>query len=335
MKQTFLDHKIEVIVFLVIGILITILGLVRVDYTLTSPAVNNDVSNFIEIESEYESDGSFHTTSVFVIRKMTSLQYIVGKYVNTVNVRENPEYYDNVDLDDLTLMGYLSKDDSLANSLVVGITNAQKEIVYESFDTVYLTYTILEKDTLQLRDKVISVDGKEPSVGVEEAVCGEESEFIILRDDEQFTFNILYKEQEDGSCIFGFTMRKLTEIISSEVAYKIVEDSTGGSSGGLMQSLYIFNQLTEKDYSLGLKIAGTGTINVLGEVGPIGGIEQKIITAHHNGIDIFFVPHLSDSEHDNYIKALAVFETLNTNMKLVPVTTFADALAYLQARVVD
>mgnify|MGYP001017574266 FL=1 len=48
-------------------------------------------------------------------------------------------------------------------------------------------------------------------------------------------------------------------------------------------------------------------------------------------MDIFFVPHLSDSENDNYIKALTIYNKLDTDMILVPVSSFEEALNYLLA----
>ena len=96
-----------------------------------------------------------------------------------------------------------------------------------------------------------------------------------------------------------------------------------------MQALFVYNELIETDLAQGLKVAGTGTISLDGSVGYIGGIEQKIITASINNIDIFFVPHLSDSHNDNYIEALKVYNTLETDMILVGITSFQDAVDYL------
>ena len=147
------------------------------------------------------------------------------------------------------------------------------------------------------------------------------------------TFRIKRKDisndPDNPDCLFGIRLNRYTEIISSEITYTLVETNTGGSSGGLLQALYIYNQITEFDITRGLKIAGTGTLSVEGKVGPIGGIQQKILTSHYNNIDIFFVPHFTSKEGDNYIDALKVYNTLNTKMVLVPVTTFQDALDYL------
>ena len=56
---------------------------------------------------------------------------------------------------------------------------------------------------------------------------------------------------------------------------KINSHEIGGPSAGLMFTLEIYNQLVEEDLTKGREIAGTGTINEKGEVGPIGGINQK------------------------------------------------------------
>ena len=42
-----------------------------------------------------------------------------------------------------------------------------------------------------------------------------------------------------------------------------------------MFTLEIYNQLVDEDLTRGHEIAGTGTINEKGEIGPIGGIQQK------------------------------------------------------------
>lgn len=93
-----------------------------------------------------------------------------------------------------------------------------------------------------------------------------------------------------------------------------------------MQSLFIYNQLTSFDHTLGLKIGGTGTIKVDGTVGAIGGIDQKIYTSAMNNVDIFFAP-LAGNNYDNALKA---FEHTNSDMIIVGVDTFDDAVNYLQ-----
>ncbi|MFG2244833.1 PDZ domain-containing protein [Spirillospora sp. NPDC048823] len=64
----------------------------------------------------------------------------------------------------------------------------------------------------------------------------------------------------------------------------------GGPSAGLMFSLAIIDKLTPGTLTQGKFIAGTGTITPDGEVGPIGGIQQKMVAARKAGATIFLTP---------------------------------------------
>nr|WP_240963003.1 PDZ domain-containing protein [Antrihabitans stalactiti] len=64
----------------------------------------------------------------------------------------------------------------------------------------------------------------------------------------------------------------------------------GGPSAGLMFSLAVVDKLSTGELSGGEFIAGTGTINSCGEVGPIGGIPYKMIAARDAGASTFLVP---------------------------------------------
>ena len=60
---------------------------------------------------------------------------------------------------------------------------------------------------------------------------------------------------------------------------KIDLDDIGGPSAGLMFTLGIIDKLKPEDLTGGKVIAGTGTIDDEGNVGPIGGIPQKLVGA--------------------------------------------------------
>ncbi|WP_019634650.1 YlbL family protein [Actinomadura atramentaria] len=64
----------------------------------------------------------------------------------------------------------------------------------------------------------------------------------------------------------------------------------GGPSAGLMFSLAILDKLTPGSLTGGKFIAGTGTIDPAGNVGPIGGIQQKMIAARDAGATVFLTP---------------------------------------------
>jgi PDZ domain-containing protein len=68
-----------------------------------------------------------------------------------------------------------------------------------------------------------------------------------------------------------------------------VED-VGGPSAGLMLTLGILDLVGDQDLTGGALIAGTGTIDVEGKVGPIGGIALKMVAARDIDADLFLVP---------------------------------------------
>lgn len=64
----------------------------------------------------------------------------------------------------------------------------------------------------------------------------------------------------------------------------------GGPSAGLMFSLAVVDKLTTGDLSDSKFIAGTGSIEIDGKVGPIGGITHKMLAAREAGATVFLVP---------------------------------------------
>lgn len=105
---------------------------------------------------------------------------------------------------------------------------------------------------------------------------------------------------------------------------EFADTQIGGPSAGLMFTLEIYNQLTPGDLSKGYRIAGTGTMSEDGSVGPIGGVQFKIVASEREHADIFFVPE------DNYKEAKAKADEIKSRMKLVPVKQVGDALDYLE-----
>jgi len=95
----------------------------------------------------------------------------------------------------------------------------------------------------------------------------------------------------------------------------------GGPSAGLMMALGIIDELTEKDLTAGQIIAGTGTINSLGQVGPIGGIRQKLAGAKDNGVQLFLAP----IDNCDSVKTAKY-----KNMPVVAVATLAEAVKAIE-----
>ncbi|MDX3852549.1 PDZ domain-containing protein [Streptomyces sp. AK02-01A] len=90
----------------------------------------------------------------------------------------------------------------------------------------------------------------------------------------------------------------------------------GGPSAGLMFALGIVDKLTPGALTGGKFVAGTGTIDDGGKVGPIGGIEMKLVGARGAGAEYFLTP-------DENCAAAA--SDIPSGLTLVRVKTIADA----------
>jgi PDZ domain-containing protein len=82
----------------------------------------------------------------------------------------------------------------------------------------------------------------------------------------------------------------LTETYTFPFKVTVSVGDVGGPSAGLMFSLGIYDKITGAALTGGRFVAGTGTITPQGQVGPIGGIQQKMIAARDAGATLFFVP---------------------------------------------
>jgi PDZ domain-containing protein len=71
---------------------------------------------------------------------------------------------------------------------------------------------------------------------------------------------------------------------------KVDAGEIGGPSAGLLMALTVYDLADQGDLAAGRIIAGTGTIDALGNVGPVGGVEQKVDAAVDAGAQIFLAP---------------------------------------------
>jgi len=105
-------------------------------------------------------------------------------------------------------------------------------------------------------------------------------------------------------------------------SFKIDPGNIGGPSAGLMFALGIIDKLDPADLTGGLIIAGTGTIDEEGRVGPIGGVPQKLVGARRANATVFLTPA------DNCAEAVA---NAVPDLIRVKVATLDDALDALRA----
>ncbi|MGH8900138.1 MAG: PDZ domain-containing protein [Egibacteraceae bacterium] len=124
--------------------------------------------------------------------------------------------------------------------------------------------------------------------------------------------------------ILGIEPRTLNERIDLPVPVKVDSGGIGGPSAGLMIALTVFDKVDPVDLANGRRIAGTGTIALGGgEVGPIGGIEQKVLAAASQRIDVFVAPGVQLAEAREALPP-------TSPMEVIGVRTFDEAVDALK-----
>jgi Lon-like protease len=109
----------------------------------------------------------------------------------------------------------------------------------------------------------------------------------VSREGKSITEEITPKRDSEGIYRMGVMVGYRYDF---PVEIKLQLGEVGGPSGGMMFALGIIDRLTNGDLTGGLHIAGTGTIQESGEVGPIGGVVQKLVGARRAGATVFLAP---------------------------------------------
>lgn len=177
---------------------------------------------------------------------------------------------------------------------------------------------------LERGDELVAVDGQRVVGGAQlrERITsrepGDTVRVTIVRDGREVTRTITTIAADDGRALVGITTRDHADYpFTVEISLKDV----GGPSAGLMFALGIVDKLTPGSLTDGAHIAGTGTIDDAGHVGPIGGITQKMLGARKAGATVFLAPPGNCDEARS---------TKPDGLRLVRATTLTSAVTSLE-----
>ena len=171
-------------------------------------------------------------------------------------------------------------------------------------------------------DLITAIDGRptptRQAVGdlIREAKVGQRLTFSVLRHKKPTTVRVVTATSttQTGVPVVGITVGTgyvYGPSISFDLGAKI-----GGPSAGLIFALAIYDKITPGPLLAAGHVAGTGTIDATGQVGPIGGIQEKVRGAQSAGATTFLVPAANCAD----------LAGVRTPMRLVKVTTLRDAI---------
>ncbi|UZN02052.1 PDZ domain-containing protein [Cellulomonas sp. S1-8] len=290
---------------LAVSVLVGILAVVPAPYAVNGPGPTKDVLGEVDGTPLIEVDGAetFPSTGELLLTTISgtggpgypayALNVLQGWFSPSSLVRPVEEVYPQ----DLTQEEI---DESNAGQMVSSYENASvaalTELGYEVPATLVVAGTVEgtdaegkleEGDVLTALDGVALPDYQLLVERLEEVVPGDTVTLTVTRHSRALEVPVVTGEREDGGAQIGVFIDPSFDM-PLDVSISI--DGIGGPSAGTMFALGIVDLLTPEDEAAGQVIAGTGTIDVTGAVGPIGGIRQKLFGAVRDGATWFLAP---------------------------------------------
>lgn len=315
--------------FFVTIILTYIILTINLPWSIYAPGGTIDVSKRLN-GNPYKGKGSLNLTYVSFIEGTipTALfSYIIPGWDLVSN---SSITLDGESLEEGHKRDRIYLEESISNATYVAYNRAGADIVIKNTKP-YIIYMAEDADTdLKIGDEVISYDD------ISFTSFQEMSEYVRSKDvDDTINFKVIRDKKEiscyaklieiDNSPRIGVSIANVLEFVTNpKIEYKS-KTSESGASGGLMLSLALYNGLTEQDITKGLKISGTGTIDVEGNVGEIAGVKYKLKGAVKEKSDVFVVPSA------NYKEAMDIKKDKKYDIKIIEAKTFDQVLEELKS----
>ncbi|QDP40076.1 SepM family pheromone-processing serine protease [Radiobacillus deserti] len=311
----------------------------RLPFYIYKPGEADALNPIVEVSNGFESEGDMHLVTVRG-GQATPIQYAWASFHPHYDIMSMDEVFpEGISQDEYFEAQLQMMENSQEASTVVAYQAAGKDIDIE-YKGVYVV-SVIEgmpaEGQLKSGDRITKVDDQsiQQSEDLIEYVsskkAGDTITLTVERGKETLKKQIELAAFEDAGNKVGVGIQLVTDReVEVDPSIEFASGNIGGPSAGLMFSLEIYDQLTEEDLTKGYEIAGTGEISYEGQVGRIGGIDKKVIAADDEGCSIFFAPNENGAENSNYSVAVKTAEEIGTDMKIVPVDTFQDALDYLE-----
>ncbi|GAQ18821.1 Lon protease [Oceanobacillus picturae] len=331
--------KKQIITLIIVVVIAYFIAAFKLPFYIYKPGGADALNPIVSVEEGYQSEGDMHLVTVSG-GQATPIQYVWAKLLPHHQILPIEEVRPEGISDDEYMHAQLQMmENSQEASTVVAYEAADKEITID-YNGVYVV-SVVEgmpaEGKLEMGDRIIGIDGVDVKEAddlisyVESKNADDTIEVEFVRDEETQFKEIQLQTFSDTENKIGIGIQLVTDrSVSVDPTIEFSSGSIGGPSAGLMFSLEIYDQLTEEDITRGYEIAGTGEIDYDGTVYRIGGIDKKVVAADKEGVDIFFAPNEEGREDSNYQVASETAEEIGTDMKVVPIDTFKDALDYLE-----
>ena len=316
--------------FISLFVFIIVITTVKLPYDVEMPGGTIDLGNRVYVDGKKTNiDGTFNMAYVSVVEG--SIPYIVMGAIlpDWEVVPQSDMKYDNETSEQALKRDKLYLEQSIDYATVTAMAAANIPYKINSIEN-NITYISEEARTdLEYGDKILTINGQVLtdfnliSDLIQKVKVGDTIKFDVLRNGKKVGAKAKVYEEKDRHYIGVQVITTLD--YTSDVNVKIeTKAAESGPSGGMMMALMVYNALTKQDLTKGRTIVGTGTINLDGKVGEIGGVKYKLMGAVDADADVFLVPK------DNYKEAVKAKKEKGYDIEIVKVDTLQDAIDYLE-----
>ena len=295
-----------VLSFAIAAVLGLLGGLVKVPYVSIGPgptydtlgSVNDQVVVQVDGEKTYDTSGQLRMTTVSISDDITLFRAL-GMWVSGRQaLMPRDEYFGPGQTeDDLQRENKKMFQDSQSDAEVAALRYLDYPVKVVAQE---ITRGAPADRILEPGDRLLKVNGRKVEVqeDVRDALKGTkpgdrvEITFQPANKPEQTKTVALGKASDYGSDNRAEGFLGLLPIDRADVDFQttIHLEDVGGPSAGLIFALAIVDKLTPGDLEDGRTVAGTGEIDVKGNIGLIGGISFKLVAARDAGATAFLVP---------------------------------------------
>ena len=313
-----------------------IAGLARVPYVALAPGPTyNTIGLYegkpvitVEGRKTYDEPGNLNMTTISVVTRLTLVEALRGWFERDLAVVPREVIYPPDRTDDEVRE---EEQAAFRGSQESATAAALKQLGVPGTLQVRVEKVASEAPAsgkLKADDQLVAIDGTPVTGGKQlRELIGRRSPgqpvrvaYVRAGKRAEVTLVTTTARNDDGTSrpVIGVETREQTDF---PVKVKISLGEIGGPSAGLMFALGIIEKLGPESLTGGRFIAGTGTIDVNGAVGPIGGISQKLIAAREKKATVFLVPAANCAE---------AVQSPPDGLTLVRVDTLKGALGELQ-----
>lgn len=319
-------------VLMALAIFSVVLWNIELPYLAWSPGPTPEVVDLLTVEgaAQYPVEGDFYMLTVSQ-QDLNVYELLAAVADPQVDVLERTAVRPiDVTQEEYQRQSRARMDESKVAAISVALDRVGYDVTVEG-DGVEVV-SVLEgtpaEGVLEAGDIITAINGKPVFVGTDAVAeistyaIGDTITLTVSRGEDTLEVPVTLTEhtQNKGQPMVGFGPMTYNPRFVFPIDVDIDSSNIGGPSAGMMYTLAIINVLTPEDLTHGLRIAGTGTISTNGDVGPIGGVRQKVVGATKSGAQYILVPEA------NYEEALTAGIE---GAEIVAVATIDDALDFL------